>query len=46
MKTEATRYAYADDATRWKGAAALVTVAALVLLAVFITLGIPAPVTF
>ena len=45
MKTDATRYLYADDATRWKGAAAVVAAAALVLLAVFIALGIPAPVT-
>ena len=32
------------DATRWKGAAAVVAAAALILLAVFIALGIPAPV--
>lgn len=44
MKTDTVRYVYADDATRWKGAAAIVTVAAVVLLAVFMALGIPTPV--
>ncbi len=46
MKTDTVRYVYADDATRWKGAAAIVAVAAVILLAVFMALGIPTPVKF